>query len=134
MANAAAPASRDFSMGATQLFDPVRPLDARSLGGPTLEVAVPEGSRVVAEGQLIGTFFVIRAGSAEVWRGGARVRELHSGECFGEMDPAASAPQAYTVIAGRDLRLLTFSALGISRLCQTVPQIRARLAAALPRG
>jgi CRP-like cAMP-binding protein len=118
-------------MGAMQIFDPVRPLDARSLGGPTLEVQVPRGTRVVAEGQLIGTFFVIRSGSAEIWRGGARVRELHSGECFGEIDPAASAPQDYTVIAGRDLRLLTFSTLGISRLCQTVPQIRARLQAAL---
>ena len=27
-------------MGALQIFDPVRPLDARSLGGPTLEVQV----------------------------------------------------------------------------------------------
>lgn len=115
-----------------QIFEPVRPLDARSLGGPTLDVHVPRGTRVVAEGQLIGTFFVIRSGSAEVWRGGARVAELHSGECFGEIDPLASSPQDYTVIAGADLRLLTFSALGIGRLCQAVPQIRAQLAAALP--
>jgi hypothetical protein len=66
MANIAAPASPDLSMGAMEIFDPVRPLDARSLGGPTLEVQVPAGTRVVAEGQLIGTFFVIRTGSAEV--------------------------------------------------------------------
>jgi CRP-like cAMP-binding protein len=115
-----------------QIFAPVRPLDARSLGGPTLEVQIPRGTRVVSEGQLIGTFFVIRAGSAEVWRGGARVRELHSGECFGEIDPGTSTPQDYTVIAGGDLRLLTFSALGISRLCAAVPQIAARLKASLP--
>lgn len=119
-------------MGALQIFDPVRPLDARSLGGPTLEVQVRRGTRVVAEGELIGTFFVIRSGSAEVWREGVRVAELHSGECFGEIDPLQSSPQDYTVIAGADLRLLTFSALGIGRLCQAVPQIRAQLAAALP--
>ena len=119
-------------MESMQIFAPVRALDARSLGGPTLDVQVPCGSRVVAEGKLIGTFFVIRAGSAEVWRDGERVRELHTGECFGEMDPAASTPPDYTVIAGRDLRLLTFSALGISRLCAAMPQIRDRLRASLP--
>ena len=115
-----------------QIFAPVRALDARSLGGPTLEVQVPHGSRVVAEGELIGTFFVIRAGSAEVWRDGEHVRELHAGECFGEIDPAASTPPDYTVIAGRDLRLLTFSTLGIGRLCAAIPQIRERLRASLP--
>jgi CRP-like cAMP-binding protein len=115
-----------------QIFAPVRSLDARSIGGPTLDVQIPNGTRVVAEGQLIGTFYVIRAGSAEVWRDGARVRELHTGECFGEMDPSASTPPDYTVIAGCDLRLLTFSALGISRLCAAVPQIAARLKASLP--
>ncbi len=114
------------------LFAPVRPLDARSLAGPTLDVQIPCGTRLVAEGQLIGTFFVIRTGTAEVWRDGARVDDLQVGQCFGEIDPATTTPQDYTVIAGPDLRLLTFSALGISRLCAAVPQIRARLQASLP--
>ncbi len=115
-----------------QIFAPVRPLDARSLGGPTLEVAVAEGAHLVHEGHFLGTFFVIRHGTAELWRGGERVRTLHAGECFGEIDPVPSAPQPYGVIAGPELRVLTFSAMGISRLCASVPRLRERLQSFLP--
>lgn len=118
--------------GSMQIFAPIRALDARSLGGPTLEVQVPCGTRLVSEGEPLGTFFVIRAGCAEVWRASVHVRDLQAGECFGEIDPATAMAPDYTVIAGPGLRLLTFSALGISRLCATMPQVGERLRASLP--
>jgi hypothetical protein len=57
---------------------------------------------------------------------------LGGGECFGEIDAAASRPQPYTVIAGPELRLLTFSALGIGRMCAALPHLRKRILAVLP--
>jgi len=115
-----------------QIFAPVTVTDARSLAGPTLEVTVSPGTELVHEGHPLGTFFVIRSGTAELRRCGRLVRVLHTGECFGEIDAAAYRPQPYTVIAGAELRLLTFSTLGIGRMCTTLPHLRQRLLAALP--
>jgi CRP-like cAMP-binding protein len=115
-----------------QIFAPVTATDARSLAGPTLEVTIEAGTEVVHEGHPLGTFFVIRSGTAELWRCGRLIRVLGSGECFGEIDAGAYRPQPYTVVAGPKLRVLTFSTLGIGRMCTAVPHLRQRLLAALP--
>ena len=115
-----------------RIFGSIRPLDVRSLAGPVLDVTVPEGVSLVREGHAIGTFFVIRSGSAELWHSDRRVRTLGTGDCFGEIDPASSEPQRISVIASSQMRLLTFSAFGIDRLCAAIPDARERILAFLP--
>jgi CRP-like cAMP-binding protein len=108
-------------------------MDVRSLAGPALDVQVPSGSVLVHEGRLLGTFFVIRSGTAEIRQGGRRVGMLGIGDCFGEIDPMELNPQEYSVIATSSMRVLTFSAYGIGRLCGAIPSVRKRLLAYLPR-
>lgn len=115
-----------------EVFAPVRAMDVRSLAGPALDVQVPAGSALVHEGRLLGTFFVIRAGTAELLQGGCRVGTLGTGDCFGEIDPMGLNPQEYSVIATSPMRVLTFSAYGIGRLCAAIPNVRNRLVAYLP--
>ena len=114
------------------VFAPVRSLDVRSLAGPALEVDVPAGAHLVDEQNVVGTFYVIRAGEAELWLGGQRIRRIGTGDCFGEIDPEAPSPQRYTVIAASPMRVLTFSAFGIGRLCAAMPSLRARIVSFLP--
>lgn len=115
-----------------EVFAPVRAMDVRSLAGPALDVQVPSGSVLVHEGRLLGTFFVIRAGTAELWQGGCRMGMLGIGDCFGEIDPMELRPQGYSVVATSPMRVLTFSAYGIGRLCAAIPSVRERLLAYLP--
>lgn len=115
------------------VFAPIRSMDVRSLAGPALEVLLPEGTQVVEEGAVIGTFFVIRSGTAGLWRSTERLGILHTGACFGEIDPGSATPQPFTVVAHTPLRLLTFSALGIGRLCAAMPGARGRLLEFLPQ-
>lgn len=114
-----------------QVFESIRSLDVRSLAGPVLDVNVPAGVRLVQEGQAIGTFFVIRSGSAELWHADRLVRTLGTGDCFGEIDPASSEPMRVSVVASSAMRLLTFSAFGIDRLCAAIPAARERILAHL---
>jgi CRP-like cAMP-binding protein len=93
---------------------------------------VPAGARLLQEGQAIGTFFVIRSGSAELWQADRLVRTLGAGDCFGEIDPASNEPQRVSVVASSAMRLLTFSAFGIDRLCAAIPAARERILAHLP--
>jgi CRP-like cAMP-binding protein len=120
-------AQRDVS-----LFGSVRSIDARSLAGPVVGVQVDAGTELVLEGEVIGTFFVIRAGSAELTQGGRVIKTLGEGECFGEIDPLDSVPQPFGVVASSSMRLLTFSSFGISRLCDAIPGARERILASLP--
>ena len=116
-----------------QVFGAIRSLDVRSLAGPVLDVNVPAGLCIVHEGRAIGTFFVIRSGSAELWQDDRRLRTIGVGDCFGEIDPASNEPQAVSVIASSPMRLLTFSAFGIDQLCAAIPNARARILASLPQ-
>ena len=114
------------------VFAPVRSLDVRSLAGPALEVDVPAGAHLVDEQNVVGTFYVIRAGEAELWLQGRKVHRIATGDCFGEINPEAPSPQRYTVIAATPMRVLTFSAFGIGRLCAAMPSLRARIVSFLP--
>ena len=115
-----------------QVFGKISAWEVRSFAGPVVEVSVPAGGRLVREGQLIGTFFVIRAGRAELIAGEQKVGELEIGDCFGEIDPAPTCPQSFSVVASTPMRVLTFSAFGISRLCGAIPDARDRILDALP--
>jgi CRP-like cAMP-binding protein len=115
-----------------RVFGHVRARDVRSLASPVLEVVVPAGTRLMSEGDEVGTFFVIRAGQAEISRRGQTTGTLDAGDCFGESDPAAPSPQPFTVTAGTELRLMTFSSLGIARLCALIPGARESILEHLP--
>jgi hypothetical protein len=120
------------------VFGALRARDVRSLAGPVIEAIVPEGTELVREGTTIGVFSVIRTGSVALCHGGETVGLLGAGDCFGESDPHEPAPQPFTLVARTGVRLTTFSAFGIDRLCGAIPGSRERLsdacAAALAQG
>ena len=120
------------------MFGALRARDVRSLAGPVIEATVPEGTELVREGTTVGAFSVIRAGSVSLCRDGETIGLLGAGDCFGESDPHDPTPQPFTVVARTPLRLTTFSAFGINRLCEAIPGVRERIlrarAAALTQG
>jgi CRP-like cAMP-binding protein len=115
-----------------QVFGFMHSLDVRSLAGPVLDISVPAGVRLMHEGETMRTFYVIRSGSAELWRHDRLLGTLGTGDCFGEIDPASSEPQHVSVVATSPMRLLTFSSFGIERLCAEIPAARGRILASLP--
>jgi hypothetical protein len=115
-----------------RVFGPIAAWEVRSLAGPVVEVNVAAGARLVREGLVIGTFFLIRSGRADLMTGEHKLATLEVGDCFGEIDAAPTRPQRFTVIATAPTRVLTFSAFGMSRLCATITGARERIRAALP--
>jgi CRP/FNR family transcriptional regulator, cyclic AMP receptor protein len=115
------------------VFGSIRSRDVRSIAGPVFDIDTEQGTKLVVQGEPAGTFFVIRAGHAELWRGRSMLRTLGPGDCFGEIDPLAPRPQRFTVIASSPMRLLAFSAFGIARLCATIPGVRERILECLAR-
>ncbi len=120
------------------VFGALRAREVRSLAGPVIEAIVPPGTELVRGGTTIGVFSVIRTGSVAVYQGDETVGLLSAGDCFGESDPHEPIPQPFTLVARTPVRLMTFSAFGIDRLCAAIPGARERLssarAAALAKG
>jgi CRP-like cAMP-binding protein len=115
------------------VFGDVSSLEARSLAGPVLSIEVASGAELIQQGETVGTFFVIRSGEAQLSCDGLRLGTLHAGDCFGEIDPWIEHPQEFSVTASSPMRVSTFSAVGIARLCDAFPGMRRRLGAALPQ-
>lgn len=114
-----------------RIFGDLRALDVRSLAGPVFEIEAPTGTELVREGEMIGTFFVVRSGRAEATHRQRFIRAVGPGDCFGESDPSSDAVQPHTIVATSEMRLLAFSALGIGRLCAAIPGTKERILAGL---
>ncbi len=117
--------------GAGHPFEPIRLAEVRSLGGPVLDLEVGAGSELLMQGEPVGTFFVLRSGTALLVQDDAPVSTLGAGDCFGELDPMAPVPQPYGVITASSVRLLAFSSFGIGRLCDVIPGVADRLREAI---
>jgi CRP-like cAMP-binding protein len=79
------------------------------------EVDVPEGRRLILEGELAAEFFAIESGRVEVRHGDEVIRGLGQGDFFGEIgvlaedarrtaSVVATAPTTLVVLTGQALR------------------------------
>jgi CRP-like cAMP-binding protein len=85
---------------------------------------VPEGARIVSQGDAGNAFYVILDGSAIVARNGARVGELLPGDYFGELALLDPAPR------NADARLMVKP---FRQMLRDVPAMNERLLAGLAR-
>jgi CRP-like cAMP-binding protein len=92
------------------LFHSVSHRGLRALVSASTEVDVPAGTTLVREGDHGRELYVIIRGTAEVFRGNRRLRELVPGEFFGEMALLHPAPRTASVTARTDMRVMILEA------------------------
>jgi MFS family permease len=87
------------------LFAPLAPSMQETLARKLVEVEVPSGTVVVAEGDVSDRFFLIESGELEVTRGGVVLRSESTGDFFGEIGLLRDVPRTATVTATTAARL-----------------------------
>jgi serine/threonine protein kinase len=64
------------------------------------------GAAIFAEGERDSAFFVIADGAVSITMNGVRIRDLETGECFGEMEYLAGGGRSATLVANRETTVL----------------------------
>jgi CRP/FNR family cyclic AMP-dependent transcriptional regulator len=116
---------------AVPLFSSVSANGLRSIIHAATEVDVPAGKVLVREGENGREMYVILRGTADVTKGGRKLRELIPGDFFGEMAFLAPAPRTATVTARSDVRVMVLDARAMGAVVEREPVVARRLLQAM---
>ena len=94
-------------------------------------VPVKPGEVLARQGAKGLEFFFIVDGKAQVQKNGKRIRQLTSGDFFGEISLIDQEPRTATVIADTDMTLLVVNKKSFDTLLDTVPDLQRKIILAL---
>lgn len=95
------------------------------------ELALPEGRKLVRQGERGREFVVIVDGTADVHRNGRRINQLGRGDFLGEIALLSGAPRTATVTTTSPVRILVLTDSAFKRVTAELPSVQTRLLAAL---
>lgn len=91
------------------LFSSLGARERRALAQIADELSLPEGRRLVREGEYAYEFFVLEEGTAAVMAGDEHVRDLGPGDFFGEIGILAKEHRTATVISTSAVNLVVMT-------------------------
>ena len=91
------------------------------------ELTLPEGTKLITEGQLGHEFFALVEGEVDVTRQGKPVKHLEGGTFFGEMALVSARPRNATVTATTPVRVLVVHESGFRRLLHDSPKVQLKV-------
>ena len=95
------------------------------------EIDLPVGKELIREGARGREFFVLLDGTVDVHKNGRRIRELTTGDFFGEIALVSDAPRTATVTTSSPVRALVVSDRSFRTLLRHSPSIQLKVLQAL---
>jgi CRP-like cAMP-binding protein len=95
------------------------------------EIDLPAGKELIREGGRGREFFVLLDGTVDVQKNGRRIRELKSGDFFGEIALVSDAPRTATVTTSSPVRALVVTDRSFRTLLRHSPSIQLKVLQAL---
>jgi len=118
-------------LAAVPLFSGLGQKDLTEVGRLTDEVDLPAGRVLARQGDSADAFYVIIDGSVRIERDGNVLRDMGTGDFFGEIAMVARTPRMATATTVTPCRLLVLSHGQFSRLLTEFPAIQAEVMRAL---
>jgi CRP/FNR family cyclic AMP-dependent transcriptional regulator len=109
------------------LFSDLRKRDLQRLAKQADELVFEAGERIVEEGMLGETLFVVLAGHGLVVRKGAEVGEVLPGDFFGELSALDGGARTATIVADTPMRVLRLFRRTLVELIHDDPQLSLKL-------
>lgn len=110
------------------LFSGLAPRHLKRLADLTEQQRFMEGSRVVREGDIGDTFYVILEGEAKVTSPSGRVvNRLRPGDFFGEISLLDGGPRTASVLADSPLMMLALPRTAFLKMLRQEPDVGVKL-------
>lgn len=119
-------AARDGKIGLLKnvaIFSACSSAQLRMIARITDQVHVPAGATLIHEGRPGRELFVISSGTARISRNGRKIRDLGTGESFGELALIDQGPRSATVTAATDMDLYVVHARHFTDLLREAPGV-----------
>ena len=122
---------RDQQLRSIPFFSSLSKKELKLLATQTDELDVREGKELATEGEFGHEFFVIVDGTADVIRGGEKVRELGPGDFFGEIALLEEDRRTATVKATSAMTVIVMTRADFRALDRSDPGVHAAVAEAI---
>jgi CRP/FNR family cyclic AMP-dependent transcriptional regulator len=113
------------------LFESLTSEERRAVAPNADRIEVPEGTKLVRQGDFAYEFFVIEEGTAEVTRDGEHVADIGPGDFLGEMGIVTHAVRNATVVTTSDARVVVMTEQALRSMARTNPGVAERITAAV---
>jgi len=119
-------AMRNF-LKRTALFSPLQHRELRSLLDHLVMKEYVAGESIVREGEVGDAFYIVRSGTAAVWKESERNRRLNTvkaGEFFGELALLTGEPRRATITADEPVSVFQLAKHDFDKLILKYPKVR----------
>jgi CRP-like cAMP-binding protein len=107
------------------LFSSLPDAELRTIAAFGDELSVPEGKRLVNEGEYAYHFLAIEEGTASVRHGDEEIATLGPGDVFGEMGLLERTQRNASVVATSPMRLISLTRWDLGRMPEVAARVRA---------
>jgi CRP-like cAMP-binding protein len=121
----------ESSLRSVPLFNALSSDERRTVAQHADEMQVPEGTKLVRQGDFAYEFFVLEDGTAEVVRDGERVAELGPGDFLGEMGIVSKAVRNATVVTTSPATAIVMTEQALRSIRTLNPVVADRIEAAV---
>jgi CRP-like cAMP-binding protein len=121
----------ESALANTSLFSQCSARELRLIARLAKTRKVPQGTRLLVEGEVGDEMLVMLSGSATVQRGGRRIATLSAGDVIGELGVLSRAPRNATVTTTADSEIAVIGQRAMNRLLADAPGFARKLLEAL---
>ena len=121
----------ESALAHTSLFSQCSPRELRLIAKVAKTRKVPNGTRLLVEGEVGDQMLVVLSGSANVVRGGRKIASLAPGDVVGELGVLSRAPRNATVTTTSDSEVAIIGQRSMHRLLADAPGFARKLLEAL---
>jgi CRP-like cAMP-binding protein len=117
----------ESALANTSLFSQCSARELRLIAKVAKTRKVPEGTRLLVEGEVADQMLVMISGSATVQRGGRKIATLAPGSVIGELGVLSRAPRNATVVTTSDSEVAVIGQRSMNRLLADAPGFARKL-------
>ena len=121
----------ESALANTSLFSQCSARELRLIARLAKTREVPQGTRLLVEGEVGDRMLALLSGSANVVRGGRKIATLSAGDVIGELGILSRAPRNATVITSSDSEVAVIGQRAMNRLLADAPGFARKLLEAL---